>query len=87
MQTTLGRVMGKCRGRKEICLSEEQKGKVQISEVVGGKARELGMTKGQVTKVVGQGKELYTVSKYLQGQACGCPGEPCATNDPFIICV
>ena len=56
--------------------SREKKSRSQ--RVVGDEARELGLTVGQVTEIVGQGKELYTVSKYSQGTCMswrtGCNG-------------
>lgn len=54
---------------------------------MGDEARDLGLTKVQVTEIVGQGKELYSANKYSQGRAHVCTGEPRAVNDPFIICV
>lgn len=87
VQRTLGRVTGKCRDRNEIRLSGKQKGIVQVSEGSGRRSWEVGLTKGQVSEVVGQGKELYPVSKYSQGQARVCTGETGAADAPFIICV
>lgn len=59
------------RSRKEKCRSQR---------VVGAEAKGLRLTKGQ-------DKELYTVNKYLQGQAHVCTVGVGAMNDPCILCL
>lgn len=48
---------------------------------------EVRLTKGQVTYVGSQGKELSKVSKYLQGCVHVWMGWRNTMNDSFIICV
>lgn len=73
-----GRVTGKgkCRGRNEFGISAYLRSRK--SPVLGGKwkmkLRRTEVDKGPGTYVVGQGKELYSVSKYLQGHAHVCIG-------------
>lgn len=59
MQKPLGRVIRKCRGRKDICFSEKEKEDSESQRVVGDEARDLGLTKVQVTEIVDKARS-YT---------------------------
>lgn len=54
---------------------------------MGHETKEVRLTKGQVTYVGSQGKELSKVSKYLQGCVHMWMGWRNTMNNSFIICV
>lgn len=88
---TLGRVTWKdsgARAERGMSLAYLRSGKEESGPLREMRHEtEVRLTKGQVTYVGSQGKELSKVSKYLQGCVHVWMGWRNTMNDSFIICV